>query len=125
MPAASCPATPGSSSATATTAATAISRTRCTPGAAHLLRDLRDLYQFEPGKQDWAEQMAGLLIQARDAARAARAEGNKALDPDIVAGLTSHYRSIAEAGLAVSIYRRTATAGDACRIAGGSSSTRT
>ena len=26
---------------------------------AHLLRDLKDLYQFEPGKQDWAEQMAG------------------------------------------------------------------
>ena len=50
---------------------------------AHLLRDLKDLYQFEPGKQDWAEQMAGLLIEARDAARDARAEGKKALDPDV------------------------------------------
>jgi hypothetical protein len=28
---------------------------------AHLLRDLKDLYGFEPGKQDWAEQMAALL----------------------------------------------------------------
>jgi transposase len=25
---------------------------------AHLLRDLKDLYEFEPGKQGWAEQMA-------------------------------------------------------------------
>jgi len=84
---------------------------------AHLLRDLKDLYQFEPGKQDWAQQMAGLLIEARDAARDARAEGKKALDPDITAGLTSRYRSIAASGLATNVYRRTATAGDARRIA--------
>ena len=44
---------------------------------AHLLRDLKDLYEFEPGKQDWARQMAGLLIEARDAARAARADGEE------------------------------------------------
>ena len=49
--------------------------------------------------------MAALLIEARDAARDARAEGNKALDADIVAGLTSRYRSIAESGLAVNVYR--------------------
>ena len=84
---------------------------------AHLLRDLRDLYQFEPGKQGWAQQTAGLLIEARDAARTARAEGRKALDAGIVAGLTSRYRSIAESGLAVNVYRRTATANDARRIA--------
>jgi transposase len=84
---------------------------------AHLLRDLRDLYQFEPGVQDWAQQMAGLLIEARDAARTARAEARKALDAGIVAGLTSRYRSIAESGLAVNVYRRTATASDARRIA--------
>ena len=84
---------------------------------AHLLRDLKDLYQFEPGRQDWAEQMAALLIEARDAARDARAEGKKTLDADIVAGLTSRYRSIAGSGLAANVYRRTATAGDARRIA--------
>ena len=39
---------------------------------AHLLRDLKDLYDFEPDKQDWAVQMACLLIEARDAAAAAR-----------------------------------------------------
>jgi len=61
--------------------------------------------------------MAGLLIEARDAARAARAEGGKALDPAAVSSLTSRYRAIAEAGLAANVYRRTATAGDARRIA--------
>jgi transposase len=61
--------------------------------------------------------MAGLLIEARDAARTARAEARKALDAGIVAGLTSRYRSIAESGLAVNVYRRTATANDARRIA--------
>jgi len=40
---------------------------------AHLLRDLKDLYEFGPREQDWAASMAGLLIEARDAARAARA----------------------------------------------------
>ena len=84
---------------------------------AHLLRDLQDLYQFEPGKQDWAEQMAWLLIEARDAAREARGEGRRALDPDAVSGLTSRYRAIAESGLAANVYRRTATANDARRIA--------
>ncbi len=84
---------------------------------AHLLGDLRDLYQFEAGKQDWAEQMAGLIIEARDAARAARAEGEKAVDPAAVSSLTSRYRATAAAGLAVNVYRRTATAGDARRIA--------
>ncbi len=84
---------------------------------AHLLRDLKDLYQFEPGKQDWAEQMAALLIEARDTARTARAEGKKALTPDILDGLTSRYRSTAESGLAANVYRRTATANDARRIA--------
>jgi transposase len=84
---------------------------------AHLLRDLRDLYQFEPGKQDWAEQMAALLIEARDAARSARSEGKKTLNQDTVTGLTSRYRAIARAGLAANLYRRTATAGDARRIA--------
>jgi transposase len=32
---------------------------------AHLLRDLKDLYDFEPGKQDWAARMAGRRSVAR------------------------------------------------------------
>ena len=36
----------------------------------HLLRDLKGLYDFEPAQQEWASQMAALLIEARDAAAA-------------------------------------------------------
>ena len=84
---------------------------------AHLLRDLKDLYEFEPREQDWARQMAGLLIEARDAARDARAGGKKVLDPDVLGDLVDRYRAIAACGLAANIYRRTATAKDARRIA--------
>jgi len=84
---------------------------------AHLLRDLKDLYEFEPREQDWAASMAGLLIEARDAAREARAEGKKALDLDVLSDLVDRYRAIATAGLAVNVYRRTATAKDARRVA--------
>jgi transposase len=84
---------------------------------AHLLRDLKDLHEFEPAQQDWAAQMAALLLQARDAARGARGEGKKALDPDVLADLTGRYREIATSGLAANVYRQTATAKDARRIA--------
>jgi transposase len=84
---------------------------------AHLLRDLKDLYDFEAGKQDWAQDMAALLVEARDAARGARQAGETALDPETLGSLTSRYRSLAADGLAVNLYRRTATAKDARRIA--------
>jgi transposase len=84
---------------------------------AHLLRDLKDLYEFEPREQDWAAQMAGLLIEARDAARAARADGKRVLDQDVLDSVTGRYREIAQDGLARNFYRRTATAEDARRIA--------
>lgn len=61
--------------------------------------------------------MAGLLIEARDAARDARADGKKALDLGVLGDLTGRHRSIAASGLAGNLYRRTATAKDACRIA--------
>jgi transposase len=84
---------------------------------AHLLRDLKDLYEFEPREQDWAAQMAGLLVEARDAARGARAEDKKVLDPDVLGELVDRYRATATAGLAGNVYRQTATAKDARRIA--------
>jgi transposase len=84
---------------------------------AHLLRDLKDLYEFEEKPQEWAAQMAALLIEARDSARAARAEGKKALGQDVLDSVTSRYRAIAQDGLARNCYRHTATADDACRIA--------
>jgi transposase len=84
---------------------------------AHLLRDLKDLYDFEPGKQDRASEMAALLIEARDAASAARQDGKTALDTAVLDDLVARYRELATSGLAANIYRRTATAGDARRIA--------
>jgi transposase len=84
---------------------------------AHLLRDLKDLYEFEPGKQDWAQQMAGLLVEARDAARDARAAGKKVLAPDVLGDVVGRYRAITVSGLAGNVYRRTATAKDARRVA--------
>jgi transposase len=83
----------------------------------HLLRDLKGLYDFEPGRQEWASQMAGLLIEARDAASAARQAGQCALDAAVLDDLVTRYRDLAAAGLAANLYRRTATAKDARRIA--------
>jgi transposase len=83
----------------------------------HLLRDLKGLYDFEPSRQEWASQMAALLIEARDAAAAARQAGQSALGTAVLAGLVTRYRALATAGLAANLYRRTATAKDARRLA--------
>jgi transposase len=61
--------------------------------------------------------MAALLIQARDAASAARQAGLSALDPAVLEDLVTRYRALATDGLAANLYRRTATARDARRIA--------
>ena len=84
---------------------------------AHLLRDLKGLYDFEPGKQEWAARMACLLIEARDAASAARLAGQSALHAAVLEDLVTRYRALAADGLAANLYRRTATAKDARRIA--------
>ena len=112
------PATPGFSSATATTAATATSRTRCTPGAAPISCATCGTFTSS-SRENRAGHSRRPACSSRPATppATARAEGRKALDAGIVAGLTSRYRSIAESGLAVNVYRRTATANDARRIA--------
>ena len=84
---------------------------------ARLLRDLKGLYDFEAGRQDRASQMACLLIEARDAAAAARQAGQPALDAAVLDSLVTRYRAPAANGLAANLYRRTATAKDARRIA--------
>jgi transposase len=84
---------------------------------ARLLRDLKALYEFEPDKQEWASRIAGLLIEARGAAAAARLAGQSSLDPAVLDGLLARYRDLATAGLAANLYRRTATAKDARRLA--------
>jgi transposase len=83
----------------------------------HLLRDLKGLHDFEPARQQWASRMAALLIEARDAAGAARRAGQAALDAAVLGDLVSRYRALATAGLAANLYRRTATSKDARRLA--------
>jgi transposase len=83
----------------------------------HLLRDLKGLYDFEPARQSWARDMAGLLIEARDTAAAARAAGQAALEATVLERLLTRYRELAAAGLTTNLYRRTATARDARRLA--------
>jgi transposase len=61
--------------------------------------------------------MAALLIEARDAAAAARAAAQAALDAAVLEDLVSRSRALATAGLAANLYRRTATAKDARRLA--------
>jgi transposase len=61
--------------------------------------------------------MAALLIEARDAAAAARLAGEPVLDAAVLDDLVTRYRALATAGLAGNLYRRTATAKDARRLA--------
>ena len=61
--------------------------------------------------------MAILLIEARDAAAAARQAGQDALAVDVLQDLVTRYQDLAASGLAANLYRRTATAKDARRIA--------
>jgi transposase len=84
---------------------------------AHLLRDLKDLYDFEPAHQRWAEQMAAVLCQARDAAATARAAGATSLPDTVHTALIARYRALVTDGFTTNYYRRSATAKDAVRIA--------
>jgi len=83
----------------------------------HLPRDLKGLYDFEPAQQQWASQMAGLLIEARDADAAARLAGRASLDAAALDDLVTRYRALAAAELAANLYRCTVTRSDARRIA--------
>jgi len=83
---------------------------------AHLLRDLKDLYEFEPQQQAWAQAMAALLCQARDAAAEARAAGTTTLEPAVHTDLVARYRALITDGFTTNLYRRTPTAKDALRI---------
>jgi transposase len=84
---------------------------------AHLLRDLKDLHDAAPQAQEWAAKIGCLLLWARDAAAAARAAGQAALDPAVLDQLTARYRQAAAEGLRGSRFRHGATARDAGRLA--------
>jgi transposase len=65
---------------------------------AHNLRDLRDLYTFDPGGQIWARSMADLLIHA-NAAAAARAAGHACLSDQQLAEIRAWYRGAVAKGV--------------------------
>ena len=84
---------------------------------AHLLRDLKDVHDTEPGAQEWAAKMACLLLWARDAAAAARHAGKTALGPALLAELITLYRRISWDGVNANMFRHTATARHARALA--------
>lgn len=83
---------------------------------AHLLRDLKDLYEFEPRSQSWAKDMAALLCEANDAAHDARAHDRNTLDEHVLASIVARYRALTSEGFTGNLYRQTPTAKDAVRL---------
>ena len=83
---------------------------------AHLLRELKDLYEFEPAAQTWAKDMAALLCEANHAAQAARAEGKTVLAETVLTALVARYRAVTSEGFTANYYRTTSTATDAVRL---------
>jgi transposase len=84
---------------------------------AHNLRDLRDLYTFDPEGQVWARSMADLLIHANAAATAARAAGRQRLDDAELAEIRAWYRGAVAKGITDNQHRRSKTAKDGRRLA--------
>ena len=77
---------------------------------AHNLRDLEDVYRWDPQGQDWATRMADVLVKANKAATAARAAGKPRLDDADIEQIRVFYRSAALQGLLDNESRRTASA---------------
>ena len=83
---------------------------------AHNLRDLRDLYTFDPGGQLWARSMADLLIDANAAATAARAARPR-LTEEQMAEINAWYRGAVAKGITDNQGKRRKTAKDGLRLA--------
>ena len=116
-PAACWTATAGSSSATATPAISHLTDALHAWCGAHNLRDLRDLYTFDPGGQVWARSMADLLIHANAAATAARAAGQPRLGDEQLAQISAWYRGAVAKGITDNQGKRSKTAKDGLRLA--------
>jgi transposase len=82
---------------------------------AHLLRDLAAVYDTEPRLQQWAADMGLLLLDARDAAAAARAAAKDRLDPGTLTALITRYHAITATGRDLNRYRHTSANGRAAR----------
>ena len=84
---------------------------------AHNLRDLRDLYTFDPDGQVWARSMADLLIHANAAATTARAAGRQHLDDAELAEISAWYRGAVAKGITDNQGKRRQAARDGLRLA--------
>jgi len=84
---------------------------------AHLLRDLREVWEFDPSGQAWASSMADLLVHANKAAGAARAVGAAALEQATLAEIVAWYRGAVTTGIVANQGKRTRTATDGLRLA--------
>jgi len=84
---------------------------------AHNLRDLRDLYTFDPDGQIWARSMADLLIHANAAATTARAAGRPRLTGEQMAEISAWYRGAVAKGITDNQGKRRKTAKDGLRLA--------
>src|SRR6266496_55496 len=83
---------------------------------AHGLRDLRELYRWDPGGQVWARSMADLLIHANAAATAARAAGNSQLAARELAEINAWYRGAVAKGITGNQHKRSKAAKDGLRL---------
>ncbi len=84
---------------------------------AHLLRDLRAVWEADPVGQGWAGSMADLLVWANKAAGAARAAGVSALDQTTLDAIVAWYRGAVTTGVVANRGRRTRVATDGRRLA--------
>jgi transposase len=84
---------------------------------AHLLRDLRACHDADPDGQLWAAAMAATLLDAHQAAQAARAVGQTTLDEPTLAGIRGFYRGAVAKGLTDNHDRRGGLARDALTLA--------
>jgi transposase len=85
--------------------------------AAHNLRDLKDLYDFDQQGQIWARSMADLVIDANAQATAARAAGQPRLSDDQLARIRSWYRGAVAKGITDNQGKRRKINQDGLRLA--------
>jgi transposase len=84
---------------------------------AHNLRDLRDLYTFDPDGQVWARSMADLLLHANATATTARAVGQPRLTGEQMSEINAWYRGAVAKGITDNQGKRRKTAKDGLRLA--------
>jgi transposase len=92
---------------------------------AHDLRDLRDVYRWDPDGQLWARSMADLLIHASAAASAARAAGKARPGEAALAEIGAWYRGAVARGIADNQHKRSRAGKDGCGWPAAFATTRT